>query len=84
MNCKKIDAIADDGSSIFIENYSADIIASDYWDSTWEKAGKLILSFNARCLRILLPDSLLQTVEEMETDKYCVITCNKDGNPYVR
>ena len=47
------------------ENDSPLIVASNYWESSMAKAGKLYLSLNAGCFRLLVPQILRSSISDM-------------------
>jgi hypothetical protein len=59
---------------IRIENAGQGIHWTDYWDSEQARAGKVFLSVNAGCIRLLLPDPLLGMLAEMKTGKKVIVS----------
>ena len=59
---------------LIFENNGGDIASTNYFDSTWGKAGMYFLTGNAGIARLLIPDSELHSIPEMKTGKFCVIT----------
>lgn len=59
---------------IIFENDGADITSTNYFDSPWGQAGMYFLSANAGVARLLIPDNEIQTIREMQTGKFCVLT----------
>jgi hypothetical protein len=50
-----------------IENNGAEIIATNYFDGSEARAGKLLVSCNAGAFQVLVPDSQAAYVAEMAT-----------------
>lgn len=59
-------------TTITIENHGPLIVATNYWESDTERAGKLFCSTNAGAVRVLLPRSAFGLVGECRTAE-CVI-----------
>lgn len=65
---------------IIIENAGADIASTNYFETSNAKAGYYFVSWNASTARILVPDSLVGSLDEMRTGRICVISRGKlDG-----
>jgi hypothetical protein len=56
---------------IRIENNGPEIAATNYYDSPNAGAGYVYLSINAGALRLLVPDSQSQLVDEVKTAFEC-------------
>ena len=59
---------------IQIVNSGQDIDYTDYFDSEIAKKGYLMASINAGCLRVLLPDTMSYTLNEIKTADYVVVS----------
>lgn len=61
-------------SIITISNHGPLIVASNYWGGELDRAGKLYVSVNAGCIRILVPRSCRNMIEECRSSKYAVLS----------
>ena len=59
---------------ISIVNDGCDITSTNYFDTISGMAGQFFLSGNAGVARLLIPDSMLHAIAEMQTGKFCVLT----------
>ena len=59
---------------IEISNDGPLIAASNYWDSEYNRAGKVFCSINAGAIRILIPDSQRALIKEMRTGKEVILS----------
>lgn len=59
---------------ITIENHGPLVVATNYWETDAAKAGKVYCSCNAGAIRILLPASQKQLVNEMRPAKYVILS----------
>lgn len=63
-----------DKASIVIQNRGQAIASTDYWDSDHARAGFLYLSWNAGAARLLLPDSMMLALREMNSAQYVIVS----------
>jgi hypothetical protein len=59
---------------ITIENRGQKIKDTNYWTSDYAKSGKIFLSVNAGCIRMLIPESMFTIIPEIETGKKVIIS----------
>jgi hypothetical protein len=59
---------------LVIENSGPAIASSDFWDSEYARKGYFYLSFNAGAARLLIPDSRIAQVEELQTGELVIIS----------
>lgn len=59
---------------IQIDNESQKILSTNYWESEDALRGMLFLSWNAGAARVLLPDSHVLLLKEMQSGKYVIIS----------
>jgi len=59
---------------IEVTNHGPLILASSYWESEIERAGKLFCSVNAGAIRLLLPRSLRALINEWRTAEYAIFS----------
>ncbi len=59
---------------IEIANHGPRLTATNYWSSAGERAGNFLLSLNADCFHLLVPQCHQATVSEMATAKEVIIT----------
>ena len=50
---------------LYIENNAGDIRATNYWQSNYAKEGYMLLTYNAREFRLLLPAALYPVIPDM-------------------
>lgn len=55
-------------------NDGKDLIASNYWEDNLSKKGLFFLSTNAGAFRLLTPEISEDSIAEMKTGKYCIIS----------
>lgn len=56
-----------------------DMQTTNYWETEYAKRGALFLTWNAGAARLLVPDQHLESIREMRTAKYVIIS----HGPYV-
>jgi hypothetical protein len=61
-------------NAITTENHGPLIVASSYWGSDVEAAGKLWASCNAGAIRLMLPRSARELIQEMRTGKTVILS----------
>lgn len=61
-------------TTLKIENNGPDIIASNYWQSEYARAGKLIVSCNAGAIRLLIPPQMRPALNAMRSAVYVIIS----------
>ena len=62
---------------LIITNNDREIESSNYWDEEYAQHGYYFCSINAGALRLLVPDSLVHTIEEMKTAKKVIFYSGK-------
>ena len=60
--------------ALTIENDGPEIVASNFWDSEMARHGYFFLSINSGAARLLIPDSRISEVKEMETGKLVILS----------
>lgn len=60
--------------TLTIENDGPEIVASNFWDSEMARHGYFFLSVNGGAARLLIPDSRISEVAEMETGKFVILS----------
>ena len=55
-------------------NHGQLILASSYWGSEHELAGKLFVSVNAGAVRVLIPRALRGIIEECRASRYAILS----------
>ena len=60
--------------ALTIENDGPEILSSDFWDSEMAKDEYFHLSINAGAARLLIPDSRIGEVKEMEACKLVILS----------
>ncbi len=56
------------------ENHGPLIVSTDFWESEWEREGKLYVSCNGGAFRLLLPSRYEVDVIEMATAKEVIVS----------
>lgn len=59
---------------IEITNHGQLIVATNYWDSPMEEAGKMLVSPNAGAIRILVPRAVRRIIQEMRGAEYTILS----------
>lgn len=59
---------------IVTKNHGHLIVSSSYWGSELESAGKLYVSCNAGAIRMLVPSSMRDVIEEARKARYVVLS----------
>jgi hypothetical protein len=59
---------------LIIENEGPEIIKTNYFQSEMNQSGKIYVSVNAGCFRVLLPESLKNITREMKTGNEIIIS----------
>lgn len=62
---------------LIITNNDREIESSNYWDGEYAQHGYVFGSINAGALRLLVPDSLVNIIDEMKTAKKVVFYSGK-------
>ncbi len=57
-----------------IENHGPLIVATNYWETEMERAGKIYCSVNSGAIRVLVPRSQRSVIQEMRTGKHAVLS----------
>jgi hypothetical protein len=61
-------------ATIEIKNHGPLITATDYWQSEYADAGKLLISPNAGAIRCLMPPSQHDAIGELRQAKYAIVS----------
>lgn len=59
---------------IVVENHGPLILASNYWGSEMELAGKYYASVNAGAIRVMVPRSLRAEIQECRAAEYAILS----------
>lgn len=59
---------------ITIENNGPELLHTNYWDSPHASAGYVYASWNAGALRLLLPDSMLDELDDLKAGHTVIVT----------
>lgn len=59
---------------IAVENHGPLVLSSNYWQSEYAAAGKLYVSVNAGAVRVLVPPSNREMIEEFRKCQYVVLS----------
>lgn len=61
-------------ATIGIKSHGPRITATDYWQSEYANAGKLLLAPNAGAIRCLMPPSQYNAIGELRQAKYAIVS----------
>jgi hypothetical protein len=61
-------------TQILTTNYGLLIVSSTYWETEQCRVGKVFVSVNAGCIRVLLPPDTYPTVADLRKAKYAVLS----------
>lgn len=71
-------------SGLVISNDGKDLIATNYWEHNMAKKGLFFLSTNAGAFRLLTPENSEDTIAEMKTGRYCIISISPSNSTEYR
>lgn len=57
-----------------IENHGPLVVATNYWESEYERAGKLFGSCNAGAIRLLLPRAMRSVLNDLRRSEYVILS----------